>query len=105
MNWQPKHLTREQMAERRREGYRLLKAGWRPAAVARELGVSRAAVTQWKRRFAKEGERAYQAHKSPGRPAKLNKEQQQALLDLLKQGAEASGFPTDRWTQERVKEV
>ena len=93
------------MAERRREGYRLLNAGWRPAAIARELGVSRAAVTQWKRRFEREGERAYQAHKSPGRPAKLNKEQQQALLDLLKQGAEASGFPTARWTQERVKEV
>ncbi|RME56330.1 transposase, partial [Candidatus Parcubacteria bacterium] len=51
MSWQPKHLTREQMAERRREGYRLLQAGWRPAAVARELGVSRAAVTQWQRRF------------------------------------------------------
>ena len=42
------------MAERRQEAYRLLKEGWRPADVARELGVSRAAVTQWKRRFAEE---------------------------------------------------
>jgi len=105
MNWQPKHLTREQMAERRREGYRLLKAGWRPAAVARELGVSRAAVTQWKRRFEREGEAAFQVHKSSGRPTKLSAEQQEELLRLLEQGAEAWGYPTDRWTQLRVREV
>ena len=93
------------MAERRQEAYRLLKAGWRPASVARELGVSRAAVTQWKWRFAKEGASACQVHKSSGRPAKLSPTQQQELLILLKQGAEATGFPTDRWTRARVREV
>ena len=105
MSWQPKHLTREQMAERRQEAYRLLQAGWRPASVARELGVSRAAVTQWKRRFAEEGEAACQVHKPSGRPAKLSPSQQEELLVLLKQGAEAAGFPTDRWTRARVREV
>ena len=105
MSWRPKHLTREQMAEWRQEAYRLLQAGWRPASVAQELGVSRAAVTQWKRRFAKEGESACQVHKPPGRPAKLTSSQQKELLTLLKQGAEAAGFPTDRWTRARVREV
>ncbi len=105
MSWQPKHLTREQMAERRQEAYRLLQAGWCPASVARELGVSRAAVTQWKRRFAEEGEAACQVHKPSGRPAKLSPSQQEELLVLLKQGAEAAGSPTDRWTRARVREV
>ena len=93
------------MAERRQEAYRLLKEGWRPADVARELGVSRAAVTQWKRRFAEEGEAACQVRKPPGRPAKLTPAQQQELVSVLRQGAQASGFPTERWTQDRVREV
>ena len=103
MSWQPKHLTREQMAERRQEAYRLPKEGWRPADVAREIGVSRAAVTQWKRRFAEEGEAACQVRKPPGRPAKLTPAQQQELISVLRQGAQASGFPTERWTQARVR--
>jgi DNA-binding CsgD family transcriptional regulator len=46
MTWQPKKLTREQMAERRMEGVRLLEAGSKSQAeIARILGVSEAAVS------------------------------------------------------------
>jgi predicted transcriptional regulator len=49
MTWQPKKLTREQMAERRAEATRLLEAGkMKQVEIARYLGVTEAAVSKWK---------------------------------------------------------
>ncbi len=46
MTWQPKKLTREQLAERRAEAVRLLKAGeMKQVEIARHLGVTEAAVS------------------------------------------------------------
>ena len=48
MTWKPSYLTREQMEERRLAGGRLLKAGkLSQAEIARQLGVSRATVSDW----------------------------------------------------------
>ncbi|MEJ2266209.1 MAG: hypothetical protein P8X95_22410 [Anaerolineales bacterium] len=48
MTWQPKHLTREQIAERRAEGVLRLQQGeMNQAQIARYLGVSEASVNQW----------------------------------------------------------
>ena len=106
MEWAPTHLTPKQMEERRREGGRLLKAGkLSPAEIARQLGVSRAAVSQWAHRLASGGARALRRHKPTGRQPKLRVEQQRALLRLLKRGAQAAGFPTERWTMGRVRQV
>ena len=46
--WQPSKLTHEQIEERRMEGGRLLREGnLSHAEIARRLGVSRSAVSQW----------------------------------------------------------
>jgi len=48
MTWKPSNLTREQMEERRQAGGRMLKAGkLSQAEIARQLGVSRATVSDW----------------------------------------------------------
>ena len=106
MEWQPKHLTREQMAERRAEGVRLLQAGeMTQAQIARYLGVSEAAVSQWKRKLEQAGPDALQPRTATGRPAKLDAAARQALVEKLEAGALAAGFPTEQWTQARVKQV
>lgn len=106
MIWKPKHLTREQMEERRREGVRLLKTGkWSQAAIARHLAVSRAAIHQWAQQWRMGGWKALRQHKASGRPARLNRAQQQRLVALLKRGALAAGFPTARWTLPRVRQL
>jgi len=106
MTWQPKNLTREQLAERRAEAVRLLEAGeMKQVEIARHLGVTEAAVSKWKRQLAEEGPQALQLRKATGRPPKLDEAAKQALVKKLEEGAVAVGFPTEQWTQARVKQV
>jgi transposase len=106
MTWQPKKLTREQLAERRAEAIRLLEVGeMKQVEIARYLGVTEAAVSKWKRQLAEEGSQALQMRKATGRPPKLDEAGRQALVKKLEEGAVAAGFPTEQWTQSRVKQV
>jgi transposase len=106
MTWQPKKLTREQQAERRAEAIRLLEAGeMKQVEIARHLGVTEAAVSKWKRQLAEEGPQALRLRKATGRPPKLDKAAKKALIKKLEEGAIAAGFPTEQWTQARVKRV
>lgn len=94
------------MAERRIEGVKLLRAGkMRQAEIAQHLGVSEAAVSQWKKKLSAEGEEALQPRQATGRPPKLDDEAKQSLLKILDTGARASGFPTEQWTQARIKQI
>lgn len=94
------------MAERRAEGVRLLEAGAKSQVqVARELGVSEAAVSVWNKKLQEKGSQALEARKASGRPARLSRADKQKLEEKLKQGALAAGFPTEQWTQARVKKV
>jgi transposase len=106
MAWIPKKLTREQMAERRAEGVRLLEAGEKSQVqIAGELGISEAAVSVWAKKLKEKGPQALEARKASGRPARLSQTDKQKLEEKLKQGALVAGFPTEQWTQARVKKV
>ena len=105
MRWLPK-LDRRQLTERRREGARMLRSGrMSQAAIARELGVSRAAVTLWKQALAESGLRGLAARPVSGRPAQLSQADWQRLLRILKRGARRAGFETERWTLPRIQSV
>lgn len=106
MAWKPSHLTPAQLEERRLTGGRLLKAGrLSQAEIARQLGVSRASVSDWARQLAAGGLRALRRRARSGRPSKLSEPQRQDLVQVLKRGAQAAGFPTERWTLRRVHQV
>jgi transposase len=106
MTWKPSYLSREQMEERRLEGGRLLKAGkLSQAEIARHLGVSRATVSDWAKTVETKGIRGLRKKKAPGSESKLSKVQMGQLKRMLDRGALACGFPTDRWTLERVRQL
>src|SRR5512138_2441794 len=106
MTWKPSYLTREQMEERRLEGGRLLQAGkLSQAEIARQLGVSRATVSDWAKTVEAKGIRGLRKRKAPGSASKLSKSQKGKLKRKLDRGAVACGFPTDRWTLERVRQL
>jgi transposase len=106
MTWKPAKLSREQMEERRLEGGRLIKRGeMSHAAIARQLGVSRAAIWNWAKQLEAKGLRGLRRRKPPGRPAKLSPRQRRELKRLLKRGAQAAGFASDRWSLGRVQQL
>lgn len=106
MPFQPTALTRTQLEERRRLGAHLLcRKQLSQAEIARHLGVSRSAVSQWASQLAVGGIRKLRLRQSSGRPPKLSKAQKQVLLRLLKSGARAAGYPTERWTLQRIQKL
>lgn len=106
MEWQPRRWTPDQLEERRLAAGRLLRAGrLAQAEIARRLGVSDAAVAQWKRRWEADGLRGLRRRRSSGRPSRLSDAQWGQLLGMLRLGALAAGFETERWTLRRVAAV
>ncbi len=94
------------MEERRLAGARLLKAGkLSQAQIARELGVSRASVSDWAKQLAAGGIKRLRRRRAPGRTPRLNPEERKALVRHLKGGARAAGFRTERWTLQRVQQL
>lgn len=106
MTWKPSYLTREQLEERRQEGGRLLKAGkLSQAEIARQVGVSRATVSDWAKVVKSQGVKGLKSKKARGVEAKLSQGQKQRLKKIIDQGALRHGFSTDRWTLERIRQV
>ena len=106
MTWKPTKLTLEQMEERRLKGGRLLKEKRLiQAEIARELGVSRAAVGHWAKGMRSGGLKRLQGRQPTGRQSKLSRSEERRLLSLMKRGAQAAGFPSDRWTLKRIQQL
>ncbi len=106
MIWRPRQFTRTQLEERRLEAGRLLQAGHLShAAIARQMGVSRMAVSTWAKQLRRsQGNlESLRNRPAPGRPPRLTGGQWQFLLQLLGRGALQAGFDTERWTLRRIR--
>jgi len=106
--WQPSKLTPEQLEERRIEGGRLLREGvLSQSEIARRLGVSRSAVSQWARQIKqrRRGLRGLERIKHKGRQSYLSDSQWQKVLRDLQRGARAFGYEDERWTLDRIQRL
>jgi transposase len=92
----------QQLQERRLQAMSLLKDGRTQSDVARLLGVTPAAVSQWKQAYDQEGRQALLAKIAPGPTPKLSPRQCQRLLAYLKQGPRQHGWSTELWTLPRI---
>jgi transposase len=90
---------------RRLRAAELFALGRSQAEVARDLGVSRQAVSVWHARFTQGGVGALRSRGPTGPNPKLSAAQLARVEQALLQGAQANGFDTDLWTLERVAVV
>ena len=97
--------TPEELERQRFRAIALLDAGHRPSQVAKILGVSPAAVSQWKTLCQRAGPEGLKATPHPGPKPKLTAAQRQKLERLLLKGPLAHSYPTDLWTLKRIAEV
>lgn len=106
--WQPSKLTPEQIEERRLEGGRLLREGQLPQAeIARRLGVSRSAVSQWAQQMKqrRRGLKSLKRNKPVGARPYLTPAQWRKVLRDLQRGAQAFGYEDERWTLDRIQQL
>ena len=94
----------EAIEERRIAGARMLKSKVPQADVARQLGVSRQAVSVWAQQLTDaNGAVGKLKAKVLGRPKRLSPQQCESLSRMLVAGALQAGFPTELWTIKRVR--
>jgi transposase len=84
---------------------KVAQAGWKQCPIARALGVTEGAVSQWLKRARGGGKEALHRHPAPGPEPKLSPEPRAQLPALLARGAEAFGFRGNGWTTKRVAAV
>ena len=91
---------------RRLRAWELKQEGWNQREIARALGVTEGAVSQWMKRARQEGGvEGLRKRTSPGVPPRLSENQRVQLKDLLAQGAPVHGFRGDVWTCARVAKM
>jgi transposase len=104
--WRPRHLTAIQLEERRMAAAQLFHTGgFSDAQIARQLGVTRDAVSKWHAAWRHGGEARLAVRPKPGRPARLSAAQWRQLAVVIERGARAAGFDTERWTLRRIAAV
>lgn len=106
--WQPSKLTPEQIEERRLEGGRLLREGQlSKAEIARQLGVSRSAVSQWAQQLQqrRRGLNGLRGNKPVGARPYLTPSPWRKVLRDLQRGAQAFGYEDERWTLARIQKL
>jgi transposase len=105
MSKEDKHKVADWREGRRLRAWELKQQGWSQSAIARALGVTRGAVSQWMKQVREQGVQGLYRRLAPRPTPKLRAEQRAQLLELLRRGAQAYGFRGDVWTRGRVAEV
>jgi transposase len=94
-------VKRDEVAKKRKHAGELMEAGRSPAEVAKAVGVSRQTAYRWKATLAQGGPERL-ASMPYGRPPRLNADQCEALLAVLRLSAQTCGFSSPAWTLKRV---
>jgi transposase len=96
--------TAAELERRRRQAVERVRQGESPTVVARILGINRSSLYRW-RKMAERGSAGLAAKTQPGPTPRLDDDQLRQLEALLRQGADAHGWPNRLWTAARVTQL
>lgn len=96
----------KQKEKRRLQAWELHQQGYSQSCIAKTLGVTQGAVSQWLKRVREgEGTEGLRHHPAPGHIPALSVNQLKELPVLLNCGATSYGFESEKWTIKRVDAV
>lgn len=98
-------LSREDREKRRAKAAALFKKGVSHAEISRLLGVTPAAVTQWRDAYAHGGKKALASKGPSGFPSKVTPKKRARFKAEILRGPLAHGYPTNLWTLPRLADV
>lgn len=93
------------LERRRRKAARLFQKKIQHAKIARQCGVSRAAVRKWYVSWKKSGVRGLRSQGRLGRKPELTSVKINKVRRVLLKGPNSAGFHTNVWTLERISRV
>jgi len=96
------HRKRQHLQARRLRAAELFAAGIHAAEVARQLGVSRQAVSRWHGAWKAGGINALTSRGPTGPMPRLSDAQLVEVEQALRKGAVANGFVGELWTLDRI---
>lgn len=106
MAWQPHHLSRSQLEERRLHfAQHYSPTTWNLTYLCAYYAVSASTLYRWRRIFKAKGEIGLQATRSTGRPPHLTPAQRDQVQQWLASDALQHGFSDPTWTTRRVRDV
>jgi transposase len=94
-----------ELEARRRLAVARVNEGWTQKDVAAFLGVSTKAVSNWMAAYRDSGDDGLKSKPRSGRPPKLSKRRERAVLSWIARSPKAFGYATDLWTTRRLAEV
>lgn len=97
--------TPQELEQRRLQAMTLLEKGHNGNEIARILGVTPGAVSQWKKIYQRDGPSALKAKRHPGPKGKLTSRQRRKLARLLLKGPRRHGYANELWTLARIAKV
>lgn len=100
-----KERDRKLLEKRRLSAGTLFKKGVSQAVVAKKYDVSRGAVCQWHTEWKKKGRNGLKSKGAPGFASKLTEKKKKRLKLIILKGPVKSGYQTDFWTVNRIREV
>jgi putative transposase len=108
MPWTPAKLTKQQLEQRRFAAIESFKNSTNPKTqiqIARELGVTPAAISQWRKAFNQNGDDSLKAKPHPGPGRSISPEDIQELKELLLKNPQEFGFTRIGWTTAMIAEL
>lgn len=96
---------RQALEQRRFQAIKLHNQGYSQYRVAKQLGVSFEAVSNWVELYKQHGLKGLKSQGSPGPKPQLTENDRQQLKAAILKGPEAFGYQTGIWTLERIAAV
>lgn len=99
------HQQGDKREQRRFKAAKLFSEGKKQTAVAKKLGVTRAAVSYWHKAWKKNGIDGLTSKGKSGPKSELTESKLKKVEAALLKGPQAFGYATDIWTLKRIKKI